>query len=385
MAAVAPSGPWPKSQSELKFRKRLGRGYFGEVWHCTWASPSGEQTLAVKKVPLAIVKQHNMMDQLAREVKICHSLKHKYIVQSYFDLRDSKFVYIGMEFAEGGGMFDKLSKCGKFSPAVSSQYFHEMCDALQYMHAMMPPVIHRDIKPENILLSKDGHVKLADFGWSNVMVDAGLRATFCGTPDYLAPEMIRGDGHSESLDMWQMGVLLYEMAIGKSPFGSSSQQQTCKLILRLDIRFPSSTLPDVRDLILKLCRLKPKERLTAVQAKQHHFVTTNYNAPVAEQVQEVPPRPSVFARRLISERNVLEAELEQMLQAKAAGEQQFTNLTREHTAMQASVQKSLTKVADMEKEYRELQELEEQQLRELQELRKTSEALSADARLKRGG
>lgn len=282
-------------------------------------------------------------------------------------------------------MFDKLSKCGKFAPAAAAQYFYEMCDALQYMHARTPPVIHRDIKPENILLSKDGHVQLADFGWSNVMVDAGLRATFCGTPDYLAPEMIRGDGHSESLDMWQMGVLLYEMAIGKSPFGASSQQQTCKLILRLDIRFPSSTNPEVKDLILKLCKLKPKERLTAAQAKQHHFVTANYNAPVADQVPEVPPRPSVFARRLISERNLLEVELEQMLQAKAAGEQQFTDLSREHTAMQASVQKSLTAAAAMEREYKELQELQERQLQELQELRKKSEALSDDARLKHGG
>lgn len=282
-------------------------------------------------------------------------------------------------------MFARLSKCGKFTPAATAQYFYEMCDALQYMHALTPPVIHRDIKPENILLSKDGHVKLADFGWSNVMVDAGLRATFCGTPDYLAPEMIRGDGHSESLDMWQMGVLLYEMAIGKSPFGASTQQQTCKLILRLDLRFPSSTLPDVRDLILKLCRLKPKERLTAAQAKEHHFVTAHYNAPEPEQTEEVPPRPSVLSRRLISERNLLELELEQMLDAKAAGEQQLSDLTREHSAMQASVQKALTAAAGMEQEYKDLQALEEQQLRELQELRKESEALSATARLKRGG
>ena len=106
------------------------------------------------------------------------------------------------------------------------------------------------------LLDKAGHVKLADFGWANVMTDSVLRSTFCGILDYFVAEMIRGDGHHESIDMWQMGVLLYEMTIGESPLDASSQEQTCKLIFKCDLRFPSRTNPDAKDLVLELCKLK---------------------------------------------------------------------------------------------------------------------------------
>lgn len=292
---------------------------------------------------------------------------------------------MGMEFAEGGGMFDKLSKCGKFGLAVAAQYFYEMCDALDYMHSLSPPVIHRDIKPENILFDKAGHVKLADFGWSNVMTDA-LRGTFCGTPDYLAPEMIRGDGHNESLDMWEMGVLLYEMTIGKSPFGASTQEQTCKLILKVDLRFPSTTNPDTQDLILKLCKLKPKDRLTAKQAKQHTFVTKHFNAPKTEmtECEEVPV--DVVCRKLIKENTLLERDMSNINQAKSVLDEQLSGIAGENNAINLALQKEQAAREEAERDHARLKEREQKQLQELQEVREKSEALSSDlGRIKRGG
>lgn len=377
---------WPSDHSELKFKRRLGRGYFGEVWQCVW-SPAGqkEQTFAVKKVPISIVKQHKLTQQLDREIEISKASKHPHIIEAFFDFRDNKYVYMGMEFAEGGGMFDKLSKCGKFGMAVAAQYFYEMCDALDYMHSLNPPVIHRDIKPENILLDKGGHVKLADFGWSNIMTEA-LRGTFCGTPDYLAPEMIRGEGHNESLDMWEMGVLLYEMTIGKSPFGASTQEQTCKLILKVDLRFPSTTHPDVQDLIVKLCKLKPKDRLTAKQAKQHKFVTKNFLAPMTEstECEEVPV--DVECRKIIQENTLLERDMTNINEAKTVLDNQLTAIAEEHSAIGSALQKELAAREEAERDLARLKERERKQSLEIQDLRHKGETLSADIiRIKRGG
>jgi len=379
---------WPKDQTELKFKKRLGRGYFGEVWSATWNAPQGERIFAIKKIPLAVVKQHKLTDQLEREIDILKSLKHPYIVESYFDFRDVKFAYLGMAFAAGGGMFDKLSKCGKFTTPQSAQYFYEMVDALDYMHSLKPPVIHRDIKPENILFNKEGHVQLADFGWANVMGDAALRSTFCGTPDYLAPEMIRGDGHDESLDMWEMGVLLYEMTVGKSPFGASSQEQTCKLILKLDLRFPSTLNPDAQDLICKLCKLKPKERLTAKQCKQHAFVTKNFGVPKCD-VVDVPdePRPSVESRKLLQETNFLQRDMENIMQAKEMLDAQLAQHSSEHEAMLQVLQKEQNVHEEAKREHVRLKDREMNQIKELDDLRQRIDSVSPDVQrsMRRGG
>merc|ERR1719359_139130 len=129
-----------------------------------------------------------------REIEILRSLRHPRIVEAHWDFRDSTHIYVGMQFAEGGGMFDLLSRAGKFSLEKSAQYFYEVCDALDYLHNLPEKVVHRDIKPENILMDKEGHCKLADFGWSNTMDSLCSRNTFCGTTDYLAPEMVRQEG-----------------------------------------------------------------------------------------------------------------------------------------------------------------------------------------------
>lgn len=390
--------------------RRLGHGYFGEVWECTPAcceaeGGAGGPRYAVKKVPLSLIQQHNHTEQMEREIDILRSLKHPHIVQLFFDFRDSDHVYLGMEFAAGGGMFDLLSRSGKFSLELSAQYFYEVCDALEYIHGLPDKVIHRDIKPENILLDAEGHAKLADFGWSNSMDSGSFRATFCGTPDYLAPEMIRGEGHNESLDMWEMGVLLYEMIIGKSPFGANSQGATCLNILKGELKFPSSVDPDAKDLIAKLCRLRPEERLSAKEAKEHAFVTRFLGRPTeaiggacgagpgfagcvnaAGFGAEEPPacRPSVEARHLRRENELLAGELAAVVQAKSVAEETLRRLTAEQDASQREFEEERRLRVATEARFRDLKDQEEQQVRDLQALRLGLQAATAEAGRLRG-
>lgn len=383
MQATSPAKPWPASAAELTWDKALGRGFFGEVWACKHIVGKTGQgpVLAVKKVPLSLIRQHNLTAQMDREVEILRTLDHPHIVRMHFDFRDEAHVYLGMEFAAGGGMFDRLSKLGKFEIQPSAQYFYETCDALEYAHGMR--IVHRDIKPENILFDAERHVKLADFGWSRVLQEANSSGfTFCGTPDYLAPEMIKGDGHNSSLDMWEMGVLLYEMVIGKSPFGSNSQEQTCRMILRCDILFPNSVDPDVKDLIQKLLKVAPEERLTATQAMAHTFVIKNHAGRLtevvgpAEEVQQ--ERQSVEVRHLRRKKELLEGELKEMLDGKARLDEQLLATTQElekaHKLSKAEAKAMKKAQEDLEKR----EQTEARQQAECEELKRSMETLSTE-------
>jgi serine/threonine protein kinase len=301
------AGTWPKSTSELTFDKLLGKGFVGEVWSCRFLTNPSKAPIAVKTMPLKLVRQLGLTEQIEREIEILGKLDHPHIVRLHSNFRDHANVYLAMEFLEGGSMFDRLSKFGKFTLTESAQYFYEICDALEYMHTLPEQVIHRDIKPENILFDKDGHVKLADFGSSNMMEGLESADSFVGTPLYFAPEMVRHRGHNESLDMWEMGVLLYEMIVGKPAFAGATQEKTRKRVLRCDLRFSADMDPDAEDCIQCLCKINPEERLTATQAKEHAFVVKYHLDPAAQ------------ARLL--------ADVKLLLQAKSKLEQQMLHIT----------------------------------------------------------
>merc|ERR1711920_1120068 len=174
--------------------------------------------------------------------------------------------------------------------------------------------------------------------------------------------------------------------IGKSPFGASTQEQTCKLILKVDLRFPSTTHPDAQELIVKLCKLKPKDRLTAKQAKQHKFVTKNFVAPMTEsnECEDVPV--DVECRKIIQENTLLERDMTNINQAKTVLDNQLSAIADEHSAVGSALQKELAAREEAERDLARLKERERKQSLEIQDLRHKSETLSADIiRMKRGG
>ena len=195
----------------------LGSGAFGSVYKVT--HKQNKKIYALKVIEKSNIKKHNLAQQMQNEVKIMYSLKHDNIVQLYNHFEDDENIYLVIEFAEEGQLMNKLKKAAnkKLKEANAAAYLRDLVLALNYIHNLNPPIIHRDIKPENLLVASGNKIKLGDFGWSNYN-DEQTRKTYCGTPEYLAPEMLMQKGHTDKLDIWCVGILMFELLTGRTPF-----------------------------------------------------------------------------------------------------------------------------------------------------------------------
>jgi aurora kinase len=169
-------------------------------------------------------------------------------------------------------LYKKLTAKGCFSERTAARFISDLSQAMKYCHSKH--VIHRDIKPENLLLGAKNDVKIADFGWS-VHAPTSRRNTLCGTLDYLPPEMVEGREHDEQVDTWALGILLYEFLVGVPPFETESHSATYRRIQRVDIRWPHGLPEDAKDLISKLLKKDPRQRLPLECIPKHPFVLRN--------------------------------------------------------------------------------------------------------------
>ncbi|XP_027628934.1 aurora kinase B isoform X2 [Tupaia chinensis] len=194
---------------------------------------------------------------------------HPNILRLYNYFYDRKRIYLILEYAPRGELYKELQKSRTFDEQRTATIMEELADALMYCHGKK--VIHRDIKPENLLLGLQGELKIADFGWS-VHAPSLRRKTMCGTLDYLPPEMIEGRTHNEKVDLWCIGVLCYELLVGNPPFESASHNETYRRIVKVDLKFPPSVPTGAQDLISKLLKHNPSERLALAQVSAHPWV-----------------------------------------------------------------------------------------------------------------
>ena len=181
-------------------------------------------------------KVSKILPQFRREVSIMYEVEHPNIVKLYTHFEDCNSFYLLMELLEGGTLFHKLYKHKTFTEKESCKYFSQITSAISYLHKRSPPIIHRDIKPENILLDNKGNIKITDFGWANYLSTA--RYTTCGTLEYIPPEIIEERGHDLSVDIWCLGILLYEMLCGTTPFKANAKEILIYNITKGTIRFP---------------------------------------------------------------------------------------------------------------------------------------------------
>ena len=178
-----------------------------------------------------------------------------------------------MELLEGSTLFHKLYKEKSLLETTAAQYFRELVLAVEYLHSWKPPIVHRDIKPENILLDKDGRIKLIDFGWANYCESNKTpRFTVCGTIEYLSPEMIENKGHDTSTDIWCLGILLYEMLVGSTPFKTQEKDKMIKVISEGRVKYPLSIPPLAKDLISCMLEKNSEKRFDIYQVKNHRWL-----------------------------------------------------------------------------------------------------------------
>lgn len=238
----------------------LGVGGFGRVELVQLKSEEAK-TFAMKILKKRHIVDTRQQEHIRSEKHIMTDAHCDFIVRLYRTFKDSKYLYMLMEACLGGELWTILRDRGSFDDSITRFYTGCVVEAFAYLHAK--GIIYRDLKPENLILDSRGYAKLVDFGFAKKIGYCKKTWTFCGTPEYVAPEIILNKGHDVSADYWSLGILMYELLTGSPPFTGPDPMKTYNVILRgIDmIEFPKKVTKNAANLIKKLCRDNPIERL----------------------------------------------------------------------------------------------------------------------------
>lgn len=239
----------------------LGKGTFAKVYYAKEIS-TGEG-VAIKVVDKDKVKKEGMMEQIKREISVMRLVKHPNIVNLKEVMATKTKILFVMEYARGGELFEKVAK-GKFKEELARKYFQQLISAVDYCHSR--GVSHRDLKPENLLLDENENLKVSDFGLSALpehLRQDGLLHTQCGTPAYVAPEVVRKRGYNGfKADTWSCGVILYALLAGFLPFQHENLMSMYNKVFKEEYQFPPWFSPESKRLISKILVADPERRIT---------------------------------------------------------------------------------------------------------------------------
>ncbi|XP_033835640.1 cGMP-dependent protein kinase 2 isoform X3 [Periophthalmus magnuspinnatus] len=244
---------------QLELIATLGMGGFGRVELVKLRDE--ERTFALKCIRKHHVVEHKQQEHVFSERNLLQQTSSAFIVRFFRTFRDQKFVYLLLEACLGGELWTVLRDMSYFDESTARFCCGCVLEALEFLHKKN--IIYRDLKPENLLLDQNGYLKLTDFGFAKRLVSGRKTWTFCGTPEYVAPEVIMNRGHDSAVDLWAMGILLYELLTGSPPFSGPDPMKIYTSILRgvEKVDFPKKIRKRAEDLIRRLCRLNPMERL----------------------------------------------------------------------------------------------------------------------------
>ncbi|XP_030379319.1 ribosomal protein S6 kinase 2 beta [Scaptodrosophila lebanonensis] len=263
--------------SQFELLRVLGEGSFGKVFLVRKIIGKDAGTLyAMKVLKKATLKVKDRV-RSTNERKILADVGHAFIVKLHYAFQTPGKLYLILDFLRGGDLFTRLSKEVMFTEEDVKFYLAELALALNHLHTL--GIIYRDLKPENILLDENGHIALTDFGLSKQPLDGSKTYSFCGTVEYMAPEIVNRKGHDFAADWWSFGVLMYEMLTGNLPFHGQTRQETMNQILRSKLGMPENLSPEAQSLLRALFKRNPQNRLGAgaqgiLDIKAHCFFAT---------------------------------------------------------------------------------------------------------------
>ena len=289
--------PEPKI-SDFNIVKELGAGSFGHVYLVTHKKT--KVNYAIKAIDKRNKSNIEEKPYFRREVEIMYKIHHPNVVKLFGHFEDNHYCYFIMEYISKGNVYNllTLNKKKQLATKVVASIIKDVISATYFLHNMNPPIIHRDIKPENVLLNDGIVAKLTDFGWSNYIEEEKERKTVCGTPIYLAPEIIKEKGHDEKVDIWCIGVLLFELMTGSIPFQGKDIESLKNNILHLKINWPKEMNKDAKDLITKILKLDPSERISLEEMLEHPFFTKYF--PDAQKCLILPDPNIIYKTFIVS-------------------------------------------------------------------------------------
>uniref|UniRef100_A0A5K3FAE6 non-specific serine/threonine protein kinase n=1 Tax=Mesocestoides corti TaxID=53468 RepID=A0A5K3FAE6_MESCO len=261
------------STEDFELLKVLGKGTFGKVVLCKEKESGCFYAMKILKKTVLIEKEE--VGHTQTEHRVLQLNHHPFMTQLKYSFTTRDHIFFVMEYCNGGELFFHLSRERVFSEQRTQFYAAEITCALGYLHSQN--IVYRDLKLENLLLDKDGHIKITDFGLCKEDIGFGSTTkTFCGTPEYLAPELLLDNDYGRSVDWWSLGVVMYEMMCGRLPFYSNEHEILFELILQENVKVPENLSPVARDILIRLLMKDPSARLgggkaDAIEVMVHPF------------------------------------------------------------------------------------------------------------------
>lgn len=247
------------TMNEFEYLKLLGKGTFGKVILVKEKATGRYYAMKILKKEVIVAK-----DEVAHtltENRVLQNSRHPFLTALKYSFQTHDRLCFVMEYANGGELFFHLSRERVFSEDRARFYGAEIVSALDYLHSEKN-VVYRDLKLENLMLDKDGHIKITDFGLCKEGIkDGATMKTFCGTPEYLAPEVLEDNDYGRAVDWWGLGVVMYEMMCGRLPFYNQDHEKLFELILMEEIRFPRTLGPEAKSLLSGLLKRTPSRGL----------------------------------------------------------------------------------------------------------------------------
>jgi serine/threonine protein kinase len=277
---------------DFEIDRILGRGTYGKVQLVRYKKTN--QQFAMKSLSTRRIVDFGLLKGVMTEHDVLLKADHPFVATAMYAFKSETELFLVMDYVPNGGLWQYLRCKGSFSEELVRFFAAEIICAVNYLHTELN-VVHRDLKPGNILIDAEGHLKVTDYGMGIQTLRAGESThTFCGTPHYMAPEVIQGTGHDARVDWWAVGILIFEMLTGDTPFSGPVSRQLYESIVTGDIRFPPSMSESAKALVSGLCQKSPEMRLSTFEniRNDRFFAGWNWEKTEARQIQP-PWKPEV--------------------------------------------------------------------------------------------